>query len=135
MYCLPILKAELHRKALLQAASSGSPKFFLGTDSAPHVTETKLSGCGCAGVYTAHAAIELYATAFDQAGALDKLADFCSKFGAQHYGMPVTDVAEHSMTLEKTKWTVPATYSLGSGTTVTPLMAGEEIPWSIVEPS
>ncbi|KAL7575973.1 hypothetical protein ACA910_000762 [Epithemia clementina (nom. ined.)] len=141
LYCLPILKGEGHRQALLQAATSGSPKFFLGTDSAPHVTETKEAACGCAGVYTAHAAIELYATAFDQAGALDQLADFASKYGALHYGFPVTSTnPAHgnqyaTMTLEKTKWTVPATYSLGSGTTVTPLMAGEEIPWSIVDTS
>lgn len=132
LYCLPILKAEEHRQALIQAATSGSPKFFLGTDSAPHVTETKEAACGCAGVYTAHAAVELYAAAFDIQGALDKLGDFCSKNGALHYGLPLPT---KTITLEKKSWKVPATYSLGGDTTVTPLMAGEEVPWSIVEDS
>eukprot|EP00523_Entomoneis_sp_CCMP467_P010752 CAMPEP_0168723142 /NCGR_PEP_ID=MMETSP0724-20121128/2965_1 /TAXON_ID=265536 /ORGANISM="Amphiprora sp., Strain CCMP467" /LENGTH=370 /DNA_ID=CAMNT_0008769845 /DNA_START=244 /DNA_END=1356 /DNA_ORIENTATION=- len=133
LYCLPILKAEIHRKALLDAATSGSPKFFLGTDSAPHMTILKEAACGCAGVYTAHAAVELYTTAFDMANALDKLGDFCSKFGAQHYGMPVLTASDRSMTLEKRPWKVPDSYAFGSGTTLTPLMAGEEIPWAVVE--
>jgi len=135
LYCLPILKAEQHRRALIGAATSGSPKFFLGTDSAPHVTQTKEAACGCAGVYTAHAAVEFYVTAFDMENALDKLEGFCSRFGAEHYGMPVVTTAQRSMTLEKKAWTVPATYSLGNNTTVTPLMGGEELPWSIVERS
>ena len=133
LYCLPILKDETSRRILLEAATSGSPKFFLGTDSAPHDTQAKETACGCAGVYTAHAAIELYATAFDQANALDKLAGFASKYGAMHYGFPITTTSDHAMILEKTKWTVPDTYNMGNGTTVTPLMAGQEIPWSIVE--
>lgn len=87
MYCLPILKRERHRLALLAAATSGNPKFFIGTDSAPHAVGAKESACGCAGVYTAHAAVELYAEAFDSVGALDKLQGFCSEFGQRFYGL------------------------------------------------
>eukprot|EP00978_Attheya_sp_CCMP212_P034922 scaffold149354_cov49-Attheya_sp.AAC.2 len=130
-YCLPILKRETHREALIEAATSGSSKFFLGTDSAPHATPTKENACGCAGVYTAHAAVELYAEAFDQMGALDKLEAFCSKNGAEHYGL---SPSTRTMTLEKKAWTVPSTYQFGDST-VTPLRAGETIAWSIVERS
>ena len=129
LYCLPILKAEIHREALLAAATSGSPRFFLGTDSAPHSTDTKEAFCGCAGVFTAHAAIELYAEAFDKAGALDKLEDFCSSYGADHYGLPRNTAA---ITLEKKAWKVPSSYDFGDGKRVTPLRAGEEIQWSLV---
>ncbi|MDH4192272.1 MAG: dihydroorotase, partial [Betaproteobacteria bacterium] len=86
-YCLPVLKREEHRQALVEAATSGNPKFFLGTDSAPHARHTKEASCGCAGIYTAHAALELYATAFEEAGALDRLEDFASVFGARFYGL------------------------------------------------
>lgn len=128
LYCLPILKAEVHRQALVEAATSGSPKFFLGTDSAPHATHTKESACGCAGVYSAHVCIEIYAQVFDEAGKLDKLEDFCSSYGADHYGIPRSTA---TLTLEKTSWTVPATYEFGPDT-VTPLKANEEVPWKIV---
>lgn len=129
LYCLPILKAEVHRQALLQAAVSGSPKFFLGTDSAPHDVSAKESMCGCAGIYTAHAAIELYTEAFDEAGALNRLEDFCSSFGADHYGL---SRSTRTITLEKRAWKPPMTYDFGDGKIVRPLRAGEEIQWSIV---
>ena len=133
LYCLPILKAEHHRLALLNAATSGSPKFFLGTDSAPHPTSEKESACGCAGIYTAHAAIELYAEAFDSVGALDKLNDFASIFGSQHYNCQARDGPQKTITLEKVAWTVPRYYDFGDGLTVTPLRAGQEVAWRIVE--
>jgi len=128
-YCLPILKRETHRLALLGAIKSGSPKFFLGTDSAPHSTSTKETGCGCAGVYTAHAAIELYAEAFESVGALDRLEAFCSFHGADHYGLPRN---AKKITLEKKPWTVPGSYDFG-GETLTPLRANEIVQWSIVD--
>ena len=127
---LQILKAEKHRVALLEASTSGSPKFFLGTDSAPHPTEDKETACGCAGVFSAHAAVELYAEAFEEAGALDKLEDFCSSYGADHYGLSRNTV---SITLEKKPWKVPASLDFGDGKQVTPLRANEEVQWSIVE--
>ena len=129
-YCLPILKREIHRQALLHAATSGNPKFFAGTDSAPHPTYAKLSACGCAGVYTAHAAIELYTEAFEMMDALDKLEAFCSHYGADHYGMPRNT---STITLEKKSWKVPSIYKFGSET-VTPLRANESIQWTIVSP-
>lgn len=126
-YCLPVLKRETHREALLEAATSGNRKFFLGTDSAPHSRDRKESSCGCAGIYSAHAAIELYAQAFEDAGALDKLEGFASQFGADFYGLPGnTD----SITLEKTDWTVPDSYPLGSSQLV-PLFAGETLHWQL----
>jgi dihydroorotase len=127
LYCLPILKAETHRVALLAAATSGNPKFFLGTDSAPHATDRKVSSCGCAGIFSAHCAIELYAQIFDSVHQLHKLEDFCSTYGADHYGLPPST---QTITLENTSWTVPLTYEFGDQT-VTPLKAGEEIGWSI----
>ncbi|KAI2495529.1 dihydroorotase [Fragilaria crotonensis] len=133
LYCLPILKAEQHRLALLKAATSGSPKFFLGTDSAPHPTTDKESACGCAGIYTAHAAVELYAEAFDSVGALDALNDFASTYGAQHYGCLPPEGQRRTIILEKVAWKVPRTYEFGDATTVTPLRAGEEVAWRIVE--
>lgn len=133
LYCLPILKGEQHRLALLKAATSGSPKFFLGTDSAPHPTSDKESACGCAGIYTAHAAIELYAEAFDSMGALDALNNFASIYGAQHYGCLAPESDRRTITLEKVAWKVPRAYDFGDGMTVTPLRAGEEIAWRIVE--
>jgi dihydroorotase len=130
LYCLPILKAEEHRQALLVAATSGSPKFFLGTDSAPHAVSAKETYCGCAGVFTAHAAVELYAEAFEQVNALDKLEDFCSSFGADHYGIPRST---ETIVLEKKPWTVPASYDFGDCQDVRPLRFGEEIQWTLVK--
>lgn len=126
-YCLPVLKRETHREALVAAATSGSPKFFLGTDSAPHPMHAKEAACGCAGIYTAHAAIELYAEAFEQAGALGKLEGFASRFGPQFYGLPVNS---ETITLEKTDWTVPLVLPLGEAELV-PLRAGESIRWKL----
>lgn len=128
-YCLPVLKRETHRRALTEAATSGNAKFFLGTDSAPHARETKETACGCAGMYTAHAAMELYAQAFETAGALDKLEDFASRYGPDFYGLPRnTD----TITLEKTDWQVPESYPLGDSTVV-PLCAGETLHWRMKE--
>lgn len=126
-YCLPILKREQHRQALLQAAISGNPKFFLGTDSAPHSRHAKESACGCAGMYTAHAAIELYAEAFEQAGALDRLEGFASFFGPDFYGLARN---KDTITLRKTSWTVPDYYPLGNEQIV-PMRAGELINWRL----
>ncbi|MCF6282326.1 MAG: dihydroorotase [Candidatus Polarisedimenticolaceae bacterium] len=128
-YCLPILKREKHRQALLDAATSGNPKFFLGTDSAPHPTDAKESTCGCAGCYTAYAAIELYAEAFDGAGALDKLEGFASYFGADFYQLPRNS---GQITLLKEPWFAPDSFPFNDSQ-VTPLRAGEEIQWRIVE--
>ncbi len=127
-YCLPVLKRELHREALVEAATSANPKFFLGTDSAPHARHTKEAACGCAGIYTAHSALELYAVAFEEAGALDKLEGFASRFGAQFYGLPVNT---GSVTLERREWTVPASLPYGTEELV-PLRAGETLPWKLV---
>ena len=126
-YCLPVLKREEHREALVAAATSGNPKFFLGTDSAPHSRATKEADCGCAGVYSAHAAIELYATAFEEAGALDKLEGFASHFGADFYGLPRN---QDTITLLRKEWTVPRTLRFG-GEELVPLRAGETIPWQL----
>ena len=126
-YCLPVLKREEHREALVEAATSGNPKFFLGTDSAPHSRSSKEAACGCAGVYSAHAAIELYATAFEEAGALDKLEGFASHFGADFYGLPRN---QDSITLLRKAWKVPQTLRFG-GEEVVPLRAGETIPWQL----
>lgn len=124
-YCLPILKRETHREALIAAATSGSHKFFLGTDSAPHAQNNKETSCGCAGIYSAHAAIELYAEAFDQAGSLDKLEGFASFFGADFYGLPRNT---NTITLEKSDWQVPDFYSFAQQKLI-PLRAGETIHW------
>ena len=127
LYCLPVLKREEHREALVEAATSGNPKFFLGTDSAPHAQNTKEASCGCAGIYTAHAAIELYAIAFEEAHALDKLEAFSSEHGAAFYGLPPN---RRSITLERKEWTVPQTLDFGRERLV-PLRAGETIPWKL----
>jgi dihydroorotase len=127
-FCLPILKRETHRAALLKAATSGNPKFFLGTDSAPHAQHTKEAACGCAGCYTAHAAIELYAEAFEQADALDKLEGFASFYGADYYGLPRNS---ETITLRKEEWQVPATVGFGEHQLV-PLRAGEMMGWRLV---
>jgi len=126
-YCLPILKRERDREALLAAATSGNPRFFLGTDSAPHERAAKESACGCAGMFTAHAAIELYAEAFELAGRLDRLQPFASHFGADFYGLPRhTD----TITLIKEPWMPPDFYDFGSGTVV-PYRGGETIAWRL----
>ncbi|MDG1387336.1 MAG: dihydroorotase [Halioglobus sp.] len=127
-YCLPILKRNVHQNELMEAASSGNPKFFLGTDSAPHTRQSKESDCGCAGVYTAHAAIEFYAEVFDQLGALDKLEGFASHFGADFYRLPRNS---DTVTLRKEEWQVPAQLPLGEDT-LTPLAAGETIAWKVI---
>lgn len=127
LYCLPILKRESHRAAVAKAAVSGSPKFFLGTDSAPHPRGAKESACGCAGVFSAHAALAFYAMAFEREGALDKLEGFASHHGADFYGVPRN---EGKTTLERVSWTVPETYEF-AGDVVVPFYAGEEIPWSV----
>lgn len=127
-YCLPILKRQTHQQALLTAATSGSSKFFLGTDSAPHAIHAKEAACGCAGSYTAHAAIELYAEAFEQMNALDKLEGFASFYGADFYGLPRnTD----TITLVKEEWQVPNNYTFGSSVVV-PIRAGDKITWRVL---
>jgi dihydroorotase len=125
-YCLPVLKREVHREALGKAAISGNPKFFLGTDSAPHAQHTKETACGCAGIYTAHAAIELYAEVFEQLNALDKLEGFASFYGADYYHLPRnTD----KITLRKESWRVPDILAFGEHKLV-PLRAGENVAWT-----
>jgi dihydroorotase len=126
-YCLPILKRESHRQALVQAATSGSPKFFLGTDSAPHPRQAKEAACCGAGCYSAHAALELYAEAFEDAGALARLEGFASHFGADFYGLP-----RHAdtVTLVREPWPVPAAYPFGDDALV-PLRAGETVRWRV----
>lgn len=126
-YCLPVLKREPHRRALVKAAISGNPKFFLGTDSAPHARMSKESDCGHAGLYTAHAALELYAEAFHAAGAIDKLEAFASHFGADFYGLPRN---KGKVTLERVEWEVPREYPFGAETVV-PLRAGQTIGWRL----
>lgn len=129
LYCLPVLKREEDRRALLDAALSGKPKFFLGTDSAPHAQQDKESACGCAGIYSAHAALELYAEAFAAAGELDKLEGFASFYGADFYGLPRnTD----TVTLRRAPWQVPADYPFGAGKLV-PYRAGETVAWKITD--
>jgi dihydroorotase len=126
-YCLPVLKRETHRKALVQAAISGSGKFFLGTDSAPHARNTKEHACGCAGCYTALHAMELYAQAFDQASALDKLEGFASLHGPDFYGLPRN---KGTITLMRQPWTLPSELPMGESTVV-PLNGGETIEWAM----
>ena len=128
-YCLPVLKREEHRRALVEAAVSGNPKFFLGTDSAPHAKGAKEAACGCAGMYTAHAGIELYAEAFEQAGALDRLEAFASFYGADFYGLPRNTDA---VTLVKERWEVPDSLPFG-GETLVPLRAGGDVAWKLVD--
>ena len=127
VYCLPILKREEHRLALIKAATSGNPKFFLGTDSAPHARDTKETSCGCAGIYTAHAGIELYAEAFDAAGSLDKLEGFASFHGADFYGLARN---RRQITLTRRAWCVPDEIPYGADTLV-PLRGGATIAWKI----
>lgn len=129
-YCLPVLKRERHRQALLHAATSGHRKFFLGTDSAPHSKDKKESSCGCAGIFSAHAAIEMYATAFEEKNALDKLEAFTSFNGPDFYGLSRNT---STITLERTPWVVPESYPLANGDTLIPMMAGETLNWKLVK--
>lgn len=126
-FCLPVLKRAVHREALLEAATSGNEKFFLGTDSAPHARGAKESDCGCAGIYTAHAAVELYAEAFDAAGRLARLEGFASHHGADFYGLPRN---ADTITLTRSAWRVPDAYPFADSEVV-PLKAGEEIGWRV----
>jgi dihydroorotase len=126
-YCLPILKRERDRQALLGAATGGNPKYFLGTDSAPHERAAKENDCGCAGMFTAHAAVELYAEAFESVGRLDRLESFASHFGADFYGLPRHD---DRITLVKESWVPPAAYEYGDGTLV-PYRGGESVAWRL----
>lgn len=126
-YCLPVLKREEHRKVLLQAVTGGNPKFFLGTDSAPHSRRAKESGCGCAGIYTAHAALELYAEVFESVNALKRLEGFASHFGADFYRLPRN---RDSIALKKESWSVPGEYAFGDDMLV-PLRAGETVAWKL----
>lgn len=129
LYCLPILKRNIHQQALIDAVTSGNPQFFLGTDSAPHIRGTKETACGCAGCYTAFAALELYAAVFEQAGALDKLEGFSSHFGPDFYALPRNT---RQIRLERSPWTVPADYAFGPERVV-PLRAGEQLQWRVAE--
>ena len=128
-YCLPILKRSSHQEALIAAATSGNPKFFLGTDSAPHARHAKESDCGCAGIYTAASAIELYAEAFEDAGALDKLEGFASHYGPDFYGLPRNT---NKITLEKKSWQMPSSFTLAQNELI-PLRAGESIAWRLAK--
>ena len=127
LFCLPVLKRDRHQVALRKAATSDNPKFFLGTDSAPHTTETKQSACGCAGCYTGHAALELYAETFEAEGALDRLEGFASHFGADFYRLP-RNTAQVSLRQEES--TVPPSLSLGNDTLI-PIRAGESLRWQL----
>jgi len=126
-YCLPVLKRQTHQLSLIEAATSGNPRFFLGTDSAPHTQTAKESACGCAGIYSAHAAIELYTLAFEQAGKLDKLEGFASFFGPDFYHLPRNT---RKITLNKQPWQVPHFYKAGNEALI-PLMAGETLSWTL----
>jgi dihydroorotase len=127
LYCLPILKRNTHQQALIEAATSGSPRFFLGTDSAPHARQLKEHPCGCAGCFTAHAALELYAEVFEDAGALDKLEGFASCYGPDFYGLPRNT---RRIALERVGWSAPTGYAFGDERVI-PLRAGETIQWRI----
>jgi dihydroorotase len=128
-FCLPVLKRNIHQLELQEAATSGNPRFFLGTDSAPHSTANKETRCGCAGVYTAHAAIEFYAEVFEQLGALERLEGFASHFGPDFYDLPRnTD----TITLRKDAWRIPEQLRLGHES-LTPLRAGEPISWRVLD--
>lgn len=131
-FCLPVLKREDHRLALVAAATSGSPQFFLGTDSAPHATEMKEHANGCAGCYTAPTALELYAEAFEQAGALDRLEAFACRSGAAFYGLPVN---KSPVTLRRVRWSVPSALPFAKATTIRPLAAGQTLNWEVASGS
>lgn len=126
-YCLPVLKREEHRAAIARAVTSGSTRFFLGTDSAPHARHAKEAACGCAGIFSAHAALPLYAEAFEDAGALDRLEAFASFNGPDFYRLPRNT---GTVTLRREEWTVPASLPYGNDTLV-PLRAGETLRWQL----
>ena len=128
LYCLPVLKRESDRTALLDAVTHGDPRFFLGTDSAPHARSTKEAACGCAGIYSAHAALELYAEVFEQAGALHRLEAFASEFGPRFYALPLNS---GTITLQRSPWQVPDHYPF-AGETIIPLRAGEKLGWRLI---
>ena len=128
LFCLPILKRSRHQQALIDAAVSGDQKFFLGTDSAPHARDTKETACGCAGCYSHHAALELYAEVFDQAGALDRFEAFASKNGADFYGV---DYNTNTVTLRREPWSLPDQVAF-AGTQMVPLAAGEVLNWRFI---
>ncbi|MBI1205870.1 MAG: dihydroorotase [Azospirillum sp.] len=132
LYCLPVAKRERHRLALVEAATSGAAAFFLGTDSAPHGITAKETACGCAGIFTAPAALELYAEVFDQAGRLDRLEDFASLNGPRFYGVPVN---AGRVTLVREAWTVPERIDVSADTAVVPFRAGEPLGWRLVSSS
>ncbi len=127
-YCLPVLKRNIHQEALRKAVASGSKKFFLGTDSAPHAKHRKESACGCAGCYSAWSAIELYAQVFDELGCIDKLEGFASHYGPDFYGLPRN---EGNITLVKEEWTIPDEISLPDGSPIVPFYAGEKVNWKL----
>jgi dihydroorotase len=128
-YCLPVAKREKHRRAVRKAATSGSAKFFLGTDSAPHVRHAKESGCGCAGIFNAPVALEAYATVFEEEGALDKLEAFASENGPRFYGLPLND---GTVTLERRAFDIPDSLGVGDIELV-PFLAGSQLPWSLAD--
>lgn len=128
-YCLPILKRQSHQEVLLDVATSGNPKFFMGTDSAPHATHTKENACGCAGCYSAPIALALYAQAFEDVGKLDNLEGFTSINGAKFYGLPINS---DKVTLVRDEWQVPDFYEYLGDKTLTPLMAGQTIHWKVL---
>lgn len=130
-YCLPILKRNTHQQALIHAATSGNPKFFLGTDSAPHARNKKEAPCGCAGAYTAYAALEMYAEVFEDADALDKLEAFASFFGADFYGLPRNS---STVTLRREEWRAPEALPFGADSLI-PLRAGDALRWKLISPS
>jgi dihydroorotase len=130
LYCLPVLKHEKHRQALLHAATGGNKKFFLGTDSAPHAQHAKETACGCAGIFTAHAAIEFYTSIFESMDALDRLEAFASFYGPDFYGLPRNT---STITLQKTEWTIPDSYPLSDGEKLIPMFAGETLDWKLVD--
>jgi len=127
-YCLPVLKRERDREALVAAATGDDPRFFLGTDSAPHARHTKEAACGCAGIFSAHAGLELYAEVFDAAGRLDRLEAFASERGADFYGLPRNS---GEIELERVAWQVPSGYAFG-GDELVPLRAGGTVGWRLV---
>ncbi|CAI5974557.1 unnamed protein product [Closterium sp. NIES-64] len=128
-FCLPVLKRETHRQAIVAAVTGGSTRFFLGTDSAPHERTTKEAPCGCAGIFSAHAALPLYARAFEQAGALDKLEAFTSFNGPDFYGLPRNS---RRITLIRQPWAVPDSYSYADGGSLVPMLAGEQLEWQVL---
>ncbi|MEM0912660.1 MAG: dihydroorotase, partial [Pseudomonadota bacterium] len=127
-YCLPVLKRNIHQKALREVVASGSSKFFLGTDSAPHEKHKKESACGCAGCYSAWSAIELYAKVFDDLGVINKLEGFASHYGPDFYGLPRNS---GTITLVKEKWQVPENIVLATGDDIVPFFAGEALEWKL----